>query len=378
MNDITELFQQKDYSAEAFYLSRKFKDKKIIVYGAGESFHYFKEIVIRKYGYLPAAIVDRKFRPGDCFEGIPAFHPDHYFPSDETLAAGIVVICLGRQSYYGQIADYMKSIGFKEIISLMDIYEIHNPFNIPPELDSEGFQYFIKNKEKIEFAYKLFADDKSREVFYNCLKTHMSRIPVQIPMDPREEQYTPSDITLRKGYSRYIYCGVSVGEMASVFSRIGKVKELVCFEPDPNQFGLTAAHLRENHHIIADRVTALPCAVYNRESVEEFIFSDTSFGSRIIPGGNHSVQCVSIDNVIPDFDPTFISMDIEGTELYALYGAEKTLRKNRPDIAVCVYHSPAHLWEISDYLNSLDLGYNFYLRNYTSFVGETVLYAVAS
>ena len=70
-------------------------------------------------------------------------------------------------------------------------------------------------------------------------------------------------------------------------------------------------------------------------------------------------------------------MDIEGAELEALKGEEKTIQANRPDLGICVYHSPSHLWEIPLYLHGLGVGYRLYLRNYTSFTGETVLYAAA-
>ena len=70
-------------------------------------------------------------------------------------------------------------------------------------------------------------------------------------------------------------------------------------------------------------------------------------------------------------------MDIEGAELEALKGAEKTIRADRPDLGICVYHSPSHLWEIPLYLHGLGVGYRLYLRNYTSLTGETVLYAAA-
>ena len=46
----------------------------------------------------------------------------------------------------------------------------------------------------------------------------------------------PKAFRLTRDYSRFIYCGVSVGEMSGVFGQVGKVDELVCFEPDPNQF----------------------------------------------------------------------------------------------------------------------------------------------
>ena len=82
-----------------------------------------------------------------------------------------------------------------------------------------------------------------------------------------------------------------------------------------------------------------------------------------------------MDHVIPNFNPTFISMDVEGSELEALRGAETLMKDSRPDLAICVYHALNHIWDIPLYLNDLCLGYKFYLRNYTSFIAETVLYA---
>jgi hypothetical protein len=91
--------------------------------------------------------------------------------------------------------------------------------------------------------------------------------------------------------------------------------------------------------------------------------------------GDSFIQCIAMDHVIAGFKPTFISMDVEGAELEALKGAEMLIRENKPDLAICVYHASNHVWDIPLYLDGLRLGYKFYLRNYTSFIGETVLYA---
>lgn len=371
------LFENGDFPEDAFNIHLAFRDRKIIVYGAGESFHYFKEVVMRRYGYIPSVVLDRKFKKGDTFEGVPAFSPLDYETSADDRAAGLVVVCLGNQPYFGEVVQNLRDMGFHDIISLMDVYEIHNPFRLPMELEESGFNYYVKHRGDIESCLDVLDDDESREVFLRCIQTHLQRKPVSVPMSPRGEQYTPGGIELSRGYSRFIYCGVSVGEMASVFGRIGKVDELVCFEPDPNQFGLTAEYLRKNRGQIAERVTAIPCAVYSHEGIEPFTYSDTSFGSRILASGEARIQSVTIDSVLPGFNPTFISMDIEGAELEALKGAENTILASRPDLGICVYHSPSHLWEIPLYLHGLGAGYRLYLRNYTSFTGETVLYATA-
>lgn len=374
-SELALLFARDDtFPEDAFYIHKACEGRTIIVYGAGESFHYFKEVVMRRYGYIPSVILDRKFRRGDSFEGIPAFSPVEYQPSADEKD-GLVVICLGKQAYYDEVVHTLEQMGFLHIISLMDIYEIHNPFREPQELERNGFQYYTSRRNRIERCLDLLADDLSREVYLRCLQTHMNRKPVAIPMSKREEQYLPNDVPFSKGYARFLYCGVSVGEMAHVFNQVGKVDELVCFEPDPNQFRLTAEYLSQNRERIAARVTAMPCAVYSHETIAPFTYSDTSFGSRILETGDSRIQCVSIDHVLPGFCPTIITMDIEGAEPEALKGAEQTIRESRPDLAICVYHAPHHLWEIPLYLDSLGLGYRLYLRNYTSLTGETVLYA---
>jgi FkbM family methyltransferase len=372
---LSRFFEHGSFPEDAFFIHKAFQGRKIIVYGAGESFHYFKEVVMRQYGYIPSVVLDRKFRPWDVFEGIPAFSPIDYQPSAEEQEKGLVVVCLGNQSYIDDVVQTLQQMGFNHIIKLMDIYEIHNPFCLPQELKGIGFKYFLNQRERIESCLDILADDDSREVYMRCLQTHLQRKPVAVPMCDRGEQYTPKDIPLARGYSRFIYCGVSVGEMKRVFCEIGKVDELVCFEPDPNQFRLTTEYVATHHEQLAQRVTAIPCAVYSHDAIEPFTYSDTSFGSRILPSGESLIQSVKIDHVLPGFDPTYIIMDIEGAELEALKGAEKTIRTSHPDLAICLYHAPHHLWEIPLYLHNLGLDYRLYMRNYTSFTGETVLYA---
>lgn len=79
---------------------------------------------------------------------------------------------------------------------------------------------------------------------------------------------------------------------------------------------------------------------------------------------------------VPRID--FIKMDIEGSELPALRGAEAALRRFRPKLAISVYHRWSDYFEIPDFIASLDLGYRFFLQNYTVGEGETILYCIAA
>jgi len=221
----------------------------------------------------------------------------------------------------------------------------------------------------------LFKDNLSRDIFTRVTQTHMMRKIIKIPNQPLREQYFPRDINLSKGYSRFINCGAYNGDTVKRLNTLfGKVEAIACFEPDPDNFKLLTQYLCTNDNKIAENVIAFPCGVFSHETQLRF-FSGNRINSMISDRGESIVQCVALDHVIPNFKPTFISMDVEGAELEALKGAEMLIRKNKPDLAISVYHAPNHIWDIPLYLKSLHLNYKFYLRNYTSFTNETILYA---
>lgn len=108
---------------------------------------------------------------------------------------------------------------------------------------------------------------------------------------------------------------------------------------------------------------ALPFAVWRGTSA-----------SAVSEAGEVSVETETVDRAAPD--ATFIKLDIEGAELEALRGAAETIRRNRPKLAVCVYHKPGDLFKIPLFIKSLVPEYRLYLRQHQPVACETVLYAV--
>jgi FkbM family methyltransferase len=101
----------------------------------------------------------------------------------------------------------------------------------------------------------------------------------------------------------------------------------------------------------------------------------STFINMIGPASN-SAKTVRLSDMLKNNKVTFIKMDIEGSELKALYGAEEIIKKQKPKLAICVYHKPEHLWEIPLYLKRIVPEYKIYLRHHTPLEYETVCYAV--
>jgi FkbM family methyltransferase len=99
------------------------------------------------------------------------------------------------------------------------------------------------------------------------------------------------------------------------------------------------------------------------------------------PRNLFSVTTVALDDFVEAPGPgrvDFIKLDVEGAKLRTLRGAERTLARFRPTLAISVYHREDDLVTIRQYLASLDLGYRFSLDHFTIHQEEAVLFAVVS
>lgn len=118
---------------------------------------------------------------------------------------------------------------------------------------------------------------------------------------------------------------------------------------------------------------------------EEQIFNIGDSGSRINPkaceveSNQTIIKTTSIDEFVKENDTEkidFIKFDIEGAEIRALNGAQNTIKKDRPQMAICLYHSITDYYEIPLYLDSFLEDYVYRLGHYTLGAYSTVLYAI--
>jgi len=184
----------------------------------------------------------------------------------------------------------------------------------------------------------------------------------------------PQIISLRSENELFIDCGALDGGSIKDFVEFtgGKYNKIYSFEPIPDQYEKTLQNLK-NANI--QKVELIQKGVWSHEAVFNFI--DAKGGSRIGNNGTIPAQVVSIDKVIPEHEKvTFIKMDIEGAEFEALRGAENTIRRCKPILAICIYHKPHDIIEIPTLISYFYPEYKFYIRHHLPFHWETVLYAL--
>ena len=371
-NEIENVLNQKKFPGEPEFSVETLKSRNIIIYGCGSGFVTLSMFVLDRYEIVPSIVLDKKFTEPELKKGVLFRSPAGYHPDSETLKKSLVIITLGSAVVRKEILCDLKKMGFQHVISAMDIYEYHLPN--PDERIFQGFSFYQENSQKILKAFELFNDEKSREVFRQFLYTHIYRKCMPIPSEPLENQYFPFDLWGNSVYRHSVICGAYNGDtVAAMVKKAVQIESLVCLEPDPANFDELKENIKPYRNAVSD-LLLLPLGVYEKTAQMRFA-ADNKSNSVISRNGNLLIQCIALDDSLSDIAPTFISMDIEGSEIFALKGMKNIIKNNHPKLAVCVYHSPEHIWEIPLFLQSLVPGYRFYLRNYTSFSSETVLYA---
>lgn len=180
-----------------------------------------------------------------------------------------------------------------------------------------------------------------------------------------------------------IDAGGCYGDTALYFShKAGRGGDVYSFEFMPDNIDVFMKNMELNADL-SRSVHLVDRPLWSSSGVKLFI-DGVGPAAHVTPTPNlpsaKEVSTLSIDDLaqqkeLPRID--FIKMDIEGAELEALKGAEESIKRYRPKLAISVYHNFHDFWVIPQWIESLGLGYRFSLRHFTIHAEETVLFAMA-
>jgi FkbM family methyltransferase len=167
-----------------------------------------------------------------------------------------------------------------------------------------------------------------------------------------------------------LYCSYLAGPTGRVFS----------FEFVEENLGVFFKNLELNPRH-KNRIELIQKPLFSQSGMElQLQFSGA--GSRVEPVKTAQDACllsISIDDFVAENSLKkidFIKFDIEGAELDALRGANDTIQRFKPKLAICLYHKIEDLWTIPLYIRKILPEYKLYLDHHTVMTYETILYAI--
>ena len=298
------------------------------------------------------AFIDAAARAGDVRDNIPVFTLADWLRTGHAKDTDILVSIHNHIVPVEPILKTLRQEGFGRVFNMVEylaMFPDHPPqpnwlWLVPPK-------YFFDKSEKIARVRALMADEFSREWFDATVALRINGDYACLPEPVTVDEYMPSDLPVWCSPLRLIDCGAYDGDSINAFLGHGyEIEAVAAFEPDP-----------ASYETLSKRFSGINLSVFpyvvGAVSGEVRFNDGQGWSSRSSEDGPLLVCQRTIDETLPNFAPNLVKMDIEGAELAALKGAQVTLRRHRPGLAISVYHEPDDFLEIPLWLSSLDIGF---------------------
>lgn len=225
------------------------------------------------------------------------------------------------------------------------------------------------NLEFYVFLYSILEDELSKKTLLHILLFRLF-----LNLEYLREVYSPKeyflpDILPPRKDAVMVDCGAYDGNTALEYMDVyPDYRRIYTYEPVPSNFDKVKETLKGKKNIVC-----VNKGVADKVGTLNFTSHMSATANRINPNGDKTVEVSTLDMDIQE-PVTFIKMDIEGAEQNALIGAKGHIVHDRPQLAICVYHTIADLWLIPTIIYSYNRNQKFYLRYHGNNVPEEFVF----
>lgn len=334
----------------------------VCLFGAGDLGRKMRRF-FEKQGIRVIFFTDNdKNKWGMTIEGLPVLSPH-----DAVQRDAFFVACSGDALI---MAEQLRRLGISQCdvtlhLACQTIFHLRKPFQ--------------RHRKELATLYALLSDDKSRTTLKHLVTHAYTLEETLISAIQDSAQYFFSEaFAIHKGETVVdagAYTGDTVRDMVARFGAV--FKKVHCFEPNAKNFACLREYVRRAG--LGGKVIPHHFGLSNKKESLHFLGFGLGFHMSAQPGkAGETVRVDTIDNLFARRSPQridFIKMDIEGAEPLALEGAAQVITRDRPRLAICVYHSPEHLWTIPFAIKRIVPEYRLFLRHHSANARETVVYA---
>jgi len=246
-----------------------------------------------------------------------------------------------------------------------------------------GWSYWLASRDcllskesytKLKKALNYLSDDLSKQRLFSIYTYRIGLLRDYSNFIDNENQYFNALSTLKK--RNLIYCDIGAfnGDTIKLALDHLSISEVYAFEPVSESFKSLINEFKTEKI----RFNFLPLGVSNKYNKIPFSDADSlSESARISEEGADFINTVSLDESFNvNFD--FIKIDVEGFEKEVLLGAKRTIKKNKPIIAMSLYHNSYDLWELPILIKKILPEYKLYVRQHYYNTFDCVLYCIPS
>lgn len=309
---------------------------------------------------------------GVCIDGLTVLPPEEAALRYGRDAAFFVTIWNDKHRFV-DTQGQLQHLGCYFVFSGSPIYWRFAAEFLPNLCQDLPHKTFV-HADRVRLASTLWADLESETEFLAQLRWRALGDFAVLREPSRAESYFPDGLFSLIPEEVFVDCGAFDGDTIRALARKSACKftRAYAFEPDLQTFATLQRYLDE-HRSISRKVTSFNLAVTAHRAKVSF---DGSGRQAVAGSGTATVDSVPLDDLFQHHHPTFIKMDIEGSELEALAGAAKVVTRDRPILAICSYHRQSDLWEVPIRIAEMCPDYSFFLKQHDPDAWQLVTYAV--
>jgi FkbM family methyltransferase len=352
-----------------------FSGRRVVLFGSGSVGRRAAEC-LRIDGIEPLCFADNSpLRWGTDIDRIPVLSPADAARSHGTDATFVVTIWNERHRY-AETRKQLADLGCASVIPSNKLRWKYSRVFLPFFFDDLPHHVY-RDADAVKAAAGLWADDFSYREYIAQVRLRALGDMESLAAPDVGETYFPTELFSLVADECFVDCGAFDGSTAKSFLKrsAGVFKRYIALEPDPISHDRLCQYVSGLEPRLRERTTVLPLAAADRRKAVRFRGTG-EVTSTISDDGEVTVECAPLDELLSAEAPTFIKMDIEGSEADALAGARGIIVRHRPILAVCLYHRVADLWRLPLLINDVFGGYRLHLRAHDCDGWQTVCYAV--
>ena len=350
------------------------RKRKCVIFGAG-SMGQRALSALQSMGVRPLTFADNNpILWGKSVDGIPILSPED---AAELFGADAVFFIAIRNEnhWYRQTFDQLLRLGCAHISSSEPI-AWRFPDKFPPFLLYDLPHNLYAHAEEVARAARLWADEESTAEYAAQIQLRAFGDPSGLSRPNLEESYILSGVFQLGPEDVFLDCGAYDGDtIRNLIDNQIQFARIEAVEADTHSFARLANYVSSLHPDVTNRIRLHQCAVGAHRGTVRF---DATGGvdAKVSDAGRILIDMVPIDVMFASKRVSMIKMDIEGGEYDALIGAQQVIQRDRPILAICVYHSQEDIWRLPLLIRTLCPEHRMYLKAYRGDGIQTVVYAV--
>ncbi len=305
----------------------------IILYGFGEPGEKFFNYISNK-NFKVVLILD-KGKVGQFYSHIKVTNPEAIIIKNNP----VFITILNEYVNIYEVKKYLLELGFEEVYTIFEaiqkfeLYDFEHLFLKHPITLKESL-----DKDTIAKVTSLLSDEQSKKIF-EAIVNFRETFDYKLINDFYDDNMYLPDLIMAEFSKRktinVLDLGACYGDLIDIFSNKNlKIDNYYAFEPDSSNLQ------KLKNKIIDNNINGcvFPMGVGNFDGLIGFN-SGAGTGCNIDENSENKIMVSKVDSTIMS-KIDFIKMDIEGFENEALEGMQNLLFRNKPILAISIYHKP--------------------------------------